>query len=124
MLREVYVWLRYNVFITNVATEKLDGKAIADAYKIRWQIEILFKSWKSAGNLQQILHEGCTNICRDELPRGKPTGYLRTTSTDCYISSDTPFSSLIFNILPDYFLCSIFSYRIDIVATCPNISSP
>jgi hypothetical protein len=62
--KDYYVWLRYNVFITNVATEKLEGKAVADAYKIRWQIEILFKSWKSAGNLQQILHEGCTNICR------------------------------------------------------------
>ena len=32
----------------------------------------------------------------NELPRGKPTGYLRTTSTDCYISSDTPFLFLDF----------------------------
>lgn len=62
--QDYYVWLWYNVFITNIPIEKMDGPAVADAYKIRWQIEILFKSWKSAGNLQQILHEGCTNICR------------------------------------------------------------
>jgi hypothetical protein len=24
-------------------------------------------------------------------PKGKPTGYLRTASTDCYVSSDIPF---------------------------------
>lgn len=62
--KDYYVWLRYNVFMTNASTEKLSSQAVADAYKVRWQIEILFKSWKSAGNLQQILHEGCTNIYR------------------------------------------------------------
>ena len=32
----------------------------------------------------------------NELPRGKPTGYLRTASTDYHISSDTPFLYLDF----------------------------
>jgi hypothetical protein len=62
--KDYYVWLKYNVFITNVESETLSSKEVARAYKIRWQIEILFKSWKSGGDLQQVLHERCTNIYR------------------------------------------------------------
>lgn len=61
---DYYLWLKYNVFITNIEEKTLDGKEIAEAYKVRWQIEIVFKSWKSNGHLQQALHEGCTNIYR------------------------------------------------------------
>jgi len=62
--KDYYLWLKYNVFITNVESETLNSKEVANAYKIRWQIEILFKSWKSGIHLQQVLHERCTNIYR------------------------------------------------------------
>lgn len=61
---DYYLWLKYNVFITNIGKETLDGREIAEAYKVRWQIEIVFKFWKSNGHLQQALHEGCTNVYR------------------------------------------------------------
>lgn len=61
---DYYLWMKYNVFITNVEQDTLGAKQIAEVYKVRWQIEILFKSWKSGGHLQEILHERCTNIYR------------------------------------------------------------
>jgi hypothetical protein len=68
---DYYKWIAYNIFITNVEEATLSGKEIAEVYRIRWQIEIVFKSWKSGGRMQQILHEGCTNI-----ERVKTTVYL------------------------------------------------
>lgn len=61
---DYYQWLGYTVFITNVAADTLSAKQIAEVYKVRWQIEILFKSWKSSFGLQQVLFHGCTNIYR------------------------------------------------------------
>jgi IS4 transposase len=36
-----------NVFITNVSAEELTVQQADDLYKIRWQIELVFKVWKS-----------------------------------------------------------------------------
>jgi len=59
--KEYYQWLGFNVYITSVDKEVWSQRQVYEAYKVRWQIEIVFKSWKSGFNLQNILHEGCTN---------------------------------------------------------------
>ena len=59
--KEYYQWLSFNVYITTVGKEQWNARQVYKAYSVRWQIEIIFKSWKSGFNLQHILHEGCTN---------------------------------------------------------------
>lgn len=59
--KEYYQWLEYGVYITTVDKDSWTVKEVANAYRVRWQIEIIFKSWKSAFHLQEIFHEECKN---------------------------------------------------------------
>lgn len=55
--------IRLNIMVTNVPAEMLDAKNIRKVYSIRWQIELLFKVWKS----QVTIHEfNTSNINRFE----------------------------------------------------------
>lgn len=45
---EEYKFLsRFNLFVTNVSKETLPDEVISSLYRIRWQIELIFKIWKS-----------------------------------------------------------------------------
>lgn len=50
--KEYYGLLKYAIYITNVPQEIWTVKEVMQAYKSRWYIEILFKSWKSYLNIQ------------------------------------------------------------------------
>lgn len=39
--------IRFNLFITNLPNEELPTKILSTLYRIRWQIELIFKVWKS-----------------------------------------------------------------------------
>jgi hypothetical protein len=45
---------RFNLFISNIPLDMIGEEAIAKLYKIRWQIELVFKIWKSIFGLDNI----------------------------------------------------------------------
>jgi IS4 transposase len=44
----------YNIFITNTSKKQLKTEQIYGFYKLRWQIELLFKVWKSLFEIDEI----------------------------------------------------------------------
>lgn len=55
--KQYYELLGYIIFITNVTEQIWTAPQVASAYRIRWNIEILFKSWKSGLNIKNIIPE-------------------------------------------------------------------
>ncbi|OFD87396.1 IS4 family transposase [Bacillus mycoides] len=51
-----------NVYVTNIPSEYVSNEAIHEFYSLRWQIEIIFKTWKS---IFRIHHN--TNIKKERL---------------------------------------------------------
>jgi hypothetical protein len=45
---------RYNTFITNVGREILPAEKIRKTYYLRWQIELVFKTWKSLFEINKL----------------------------------------------------------------------
>jgi hypothetical protein len=52
---EYYALLDYVIFITNVGRTIWYYKEVAQAYSVRWNIEILFKSWKSGFKIEDMI---------------------------------------------------------------------
>ena len=49
--------MRYAVFVTDVNEQVWTSQQAENVYRVRWQIEMIFKSWKSGAGLDTILHE-------------------------------------------------------------------
>jgi len=45
---------RYNTYITNVSRQVLPANKIRQAYYLRWQIELVFKTWKSFLQIDKV----------------------------------------------------------------------
>jgi hypothetical protein len=55
-LSQTYLFLLgWTLFVTNVPETMMSLKQVYDFYRIRWQIELIFKLWKSYCGLNQIL---------------------------------------------------------------------
>ena len=48
------LWSMLNVFVTNIVKEELPVQQAYELYKIRWQIELMFKIWKSILKLDVV----------------------------------------------------------------------
>ena len=56
-LRMVLVWTpreEFTILVTNVPRTVLTAKEVAQLYRLRWQIELVFKEWKSHANLHEF----------------------------------------------------------------------
>lgn len=53
--KEYYESLNYIFMITNIENSKCTANQITEIYRIRWQIEIMFKSWKSCLNIEGMI---------------------------------------------------------------------
>lgn len=57
-LRMVLIWVapkkKFTVLVTNVARSVLTAKHVGEVYRLRWQVELLFKEWKSFSNLHEF----------------------------------------------------------------------
>jgi hypothetical protein len=47
MSDEFVYWAHVNVFVTNIKPDTYRAKDIVRIYRLRWQVEIIFKTWKS-----------------------------------------------------------------------------
>lgn len=45
---------RFNLFITNVTREVLPDEVISSLYRMRWQVELIFKIWKSVFGIHNV----------------------------------------------------------------------
>lgn len=52
--QEYLALLDWTLFVTNVPTEMLSAKQVATLYRVRWQVELVFKLWKSYCGLDRI----------------------------------------------------------------------
>jgi hypothetical protein len=43
-----------NLFVTNLSKDELDSKLAWNLYRLRWQIELVFKTWKSVVGINKI----------------------------------------------------------------------
>lgn len=53
--KEYYISLGYVICITNIEKSKCSALEITELYRLRWQIEILFKSWKSGIKIEALI---------------------------------------------------------------------
>jgi hypothetical protein len=51
-----------NLFVTNVEREKCGAAQIYDLYTLRWQVELIFKTWKSVMKLHKIHPMNATRL--------------------------------------------------------------
>jgi hypothetical protein len=63
---DYYFLLGYVIFITNVGEDTWQTEQVAQAYRCRWNVEILFKSWKSGLRVHTLIPQATVKTDRVE----------------------------------------------------------
>ena len=58
LTKEHIRFLAWNVMITNVPDDMLSAETICELYRIRWQIELIFKCWKGCFKIDEMNNVG------------------------------------------------------------------
>ena len=59
--KEYYYLLGYSILLTNIPQKLCSAEEISRLYGLRWQIEIIFRSWKSGFHLEKLTPSKCIN---------------------------------------------------------------
>ena len=52
--KEYRIKSHYNIFITNVPEDMMPLSEVSKFYYLRWQIELIFKTWKSIASIDKV----------------------------------------------------------------------
>ena len=120
-LRLVLIWVpankQYTMLVTNVSRSRLSARQAAETYHLRWQVELMFKEWKSHCNLHEFdtakpaLAEGLiwASLCAAALKRSLAHAGQRS-------GAPVPLSTQVTamcgpHILPDLLGCALRRFR-------------
>jgi len=59
--KDYYELLGYSIILTNITESLCSAEMIKKLYELRWQIEIIFKSWKSCFSMEKLIPTKCKN---------------------------------------------------------------
>lgn len=99
---------KYHLYLTNIAADRLSAEQIAETYRLRWQVELLFKELRTHYRLDQlpsakrvvvealvyaailtlIISRQILQALRQLLPDGRSIPPLRWAAIFCGIASD------------------------------------
>jgi len=65
-LRLVLVWIptrrSFLTLVTNVSRRRMNARQVSGVYRLRWQVELVFKEWKSYANLHAFVSRSPTLV--------------------------------------------------------------
>jgi hypothetical protein len=105
--------LDWTILLTNVTPEQLNAQQLLEAYACRWQIEVLFKSWKSHFQLGRLSTSSPRQVHIQLLAKLLAIALVQNTFAPCpYLSVRRPLSPLK--------IAAYFSRLLPLIAASPH----
>lgn len=120
-LRMILIWVpdkkQFTMLVTNVSRAALSARQAAEVYRLRWQVELMFKEWKSHANLHEFhsanpaLVEGLiwASLCAAALKRSLAHAAQRSGSPGPVSTQVTAMCGP--HILPELLRCTLRRFR-------------